>query len=156
MCLKQDVEYYSSNESINNLQNLGLDWPLKGKNYYKLLVACNICFYPITFEEHVVHEIRNEINISFGIVIPIRKLFKKVVIFGNNPLEQWRTEVYCQNCGTILSFLGTYRNYFSEENFAKIQQHLNLDEQIVILWTHPLYRGSAIEAKFRFDQVNNF
>lgn len=153
MCLFQDVEYYSSNESLNNLPN---NWPIKSENCSKLIVACNICYYPITFEEHVIHEIRNEYNISFGIVIPLSKLFKKVGIFGGNPLEQWRTEVYCPNCGTILSFLSNYRNYITESNFAKVKHCINLDEQIVILWTTPLFRGSATEVKFHFEHVNEF
>lgn len=156
MYLYHDIEYYSSNESINSIQNRDLEWPLRGKNCSKLIVACNICYYPITFEEHVVDEIRDENNISFGVVIPMRKLFKKIAISGENPLVQWRTEVYCPNCGTILSFLGTYRNYLTVVNFAKIQYYINFDEQIVFLWTYPLYRGSAIEAKSRFDQFNEY
>lgn len=153
MCLNQDVEYYSSNESINDLPT---EWPIRSKNCPRLIVACNICYYPITFEEHVVHEIKNEYNITFGIVIPLNKLFRRVGTFGNNPLEQWRTEVYCPNCGTILSFLSIYRNYLTESNFAKIKHCINLDEQIIILWTTPLFRGSTAEAKFRFDHVNEF
>lgn len=156
MCLKNNVEYYSSNESINNLQNLELNWPIKGENQHKTVVACNICYYPITFEEHIVDEIRNENNISFGIVIPILKLFKKVKIRGDNPLEQWRTEIYCPNCGTFLSFLGIYRNYLTESNFIKIKHYTSVGEQIIILWTYPLYRGATKEAKTRFEQANQF
>lgn len=153
MCLKQDVEYYSSNESINDSP---AEWPIKSKNCPSLVVACNMCYYPITFEKHVIQEIRDENNISFGIVIPLNKLFKKVGIFGDNPLDQWRTEVYCPNCGTILSFLSNYRNCITESNFARVKHYINLDEQIIILWTIPLFRGSATEAKFRFEQVNEF
>lgn len=156
MCLNHDVEYNSSNESINNLQNRDLDWPIKGKNQHKLIVACNICYYPITFEEHIVDEIRNENNSSFGIVIPMVKLFKKVKIFGDNPLESWRTEIYCPNCGIILSFLDAHKNYLAESNFEKIQHYINFGEQIVILWIYPLYRGAAIEAKTRFEQIDEF
>lgn len=154
MCFKQTVEYHSSSESINHLQDLNLEWPIKGKNCSNLIVACNFCYYPITFEENVIAEIRNDINISFGIVIPIRKIFKKVTISDDNPIEQWRTEVYCPNCGIILSFLSIYRYYLTETNFAKIKHCVNVDEQIVILWTYPLYRGSAIEAKSCFEFFN--
>lgn len=153
MCLKQDVEYYSSNKKINDLPT---EWPIRGKNRSKLVVACNNCFYPITFEEHIIHEIKNDINISLGIVIPLKKLFRKVGIFGDNPLDQWRTEAYCLNCGTILSFLSTYRHHLTDTNFEKIKHYINLDEKIIILWTTPLFRGSAIEAKNRFEQVNEF
>lgn len=156
MCLKRDVEYFSSNESINNLQNFELQWPIKSKNCSDSIVACYMCYYPITFENHVIDEIRDENNKSIGIVILMKNLFKKVRIFGDNPLEQWRTEVYCPNCGTILSILGIYRNYLMENNFSKIQHYQNFDEQFVILWTYPLYRGSAIEAKISFEQANEF
>lgn len=154
MCLNRDVEYYSSNESLSDSQTLQLEWPFKHKNCPELIIACSTCYYPITFEEHIIHEIRNEIDISFGIVIPLSKLFRGVKIFGDNPLVQWRTEVYCPNCGIILSFLSAYGNYFTESNFAKIKYYINLDEQIVILWSNSLYRGSVIEARFRFDQTN--
>lgn len=153
MCLKQNVEYHSSNESINQLQDQNLEWPIKEKNCSNLIIACNFCYYPIAFEESVIDEIRNEINISFGIVIPIRKLFKEVYISDENFIDQWRTEVYCPNCGTILSFLGIYRYYLTETNFAKLERCKNHDEQIVILRTYPLYRGSAIEARSCFEQI---
>lgn len=153
MCLKQDVEYYSSNEKINDLPT---EWPIRSENCSKIIVACQICHYPITFEEHIVNEIKNDSNMPFGIVVPMKKLFRKVVTFGDNPLEQWRTEVYCPFCGTILSFLSTYRNHFSEANFMKIQQYINIDEQVVILWIHSLSRGLQSEVKSRFEQDNEF
>lgn len=156
MCLKRDIEYYSSNDSINELEASDLEWPLGNQSDQKLIVACNNCFYPITFEEHVIDEIRDEKNISFGIVIPIKKLFKKVGIYLNNPLEEWRTEVYCPNCGLVLSFLSPRRHKLTERNFAKVFHYINSGKQIVILWTHPLFRGSESEAKSCFDQVNEF
>lgn len=154
MQLKRDIEYYSSTETIDNFENFDLDWPLEKDSNRKLIVACNICFYPITFEEHVIDEIRNENNISFGVVIPIKKLFKRIGIFHDNPLEQWHTEVYCSNCGIVLSFLNAHRNGLSEANFEKITNYTSFGEQIVILWTYPLYRGSEMEAYSRFKQMN--
>lgn len=156
MCLKRDTEYYSSTESINEHDDLNLEWPLGNESTSRLIVACNICSYPITYEEHIVDEIRNENNISFGIVIPKGKLFRKVGIFCDNSLEQWRTEVYCPNCGIILSFLSPHRNCSTVANFTKIIRYSNLSEQIVILWTYPLFRGSYMEAKSRFTQLNEF
>lgn len=153
MQLKKDIEYYSSSETINYFEDSDLEWPLiKGSNR-KLIVACDICYYPITFEEHVIDEIRNENNISFAIVIPIKKLFKKVGICCDDPLEQWQTEVYCPNCGIVLSFLNSHQNDLSVTNFAKITNYTCFDVQIVILWTHPLFRGSEAEAYSRFKQM---
>lgn len=153
MYLIQDVEYYSSNETINDLPT---EWPIKTNNCPKQVLACNICFYPIAFEKHMIHEIRSENNISFAIVIPIRKLFKKVGIIGKNYFEQWRNTVYCLSCGTILSFMSTYGNPLTPANVIKMQQLTNIDDEIVILWSRALFRGSAIEAKSRFEQIIEF
>lgn len=155
MCLKRDIEYYSSTESPDIFQNINLDWPLEQVTDTRLIVACNICFYPITFEEHIVDEIKNENNITFGVVIPIKKLFRWVGVFCENPLEQWRTEVFCPNCGLILSFINPYRHNLTGENFSKIYRYINFGEQIVILWFYPLFRGSDAEAYSRFTQINN-
>lgn len=152
MQLRRDIEYRSSYETLSCLEDIHMEWPLTEQNKNKLIVACNTCFYPITFEEHVLHEIRNENNISFGIVIPIKQLFKKVGVIEEDLLDQWRTEVFCPNCGLILSFLSPHRNKISLTNFAKIIQQINFDEQIVILWTHPLFRGSAKRAYNLFRQ----
>lgn len=149
MCLEREIKYYSSNESIN-VDNL--EWPIEGEFISKLIVACNICFYPITFEEHIVDEIRDEHNVSFAVVVPKSLLFSRTNIFTNNPLEQWRTEVYCPNCGIILSFLSPFRNKLTEENFLKIFNYISFGEQIVILWIHTLFRGSETEAFIRFQQ----
>lgn len=153
MQLKREIEYHSSTETIDFSID-SLEWPLDKESDSKLIIACDICYYPITFEEHILDEIRNENGISFGIVIPITKLFRKVGILFEDPLNQWRTEVFCPNCGLILSFLSPHRNNLSVASFTKIIQYINFDEQIVILWTYPLYRGSEVEAYNRFRQVN--
>lgn len=150
MCLGREVKYYSSNESIN--ENNYLEWPINGEFNSRLIVACNICFFPITFEEHVVDEIRDENRISFAVVIPKSLLFNRTNVFVNNPSEQWRTEVYCPNCGIILSFLSPFRNDLNEENFLKVFNYTSFGEQIVILWTYSLFRGSETEAFMRFQQ----
>lgn len=152
MCLSRDIEYYSSSESIT--ENIELNWPLGQENNDKLIVACNICFYPITFEEFVVDEIKNENNISFGLIIPLSRLFSRITVYNENPLEQWCTEIYCPNCGIILSFLSLHRYGLSETDFRKIYNYISFGEQIVILWTYPLYRGSAIEAYSRYRIMN--
>lgn len=149
MCLEREVKYYSSNESLNDND---LEWPLKGAFNSKLIVACNTCFFPITFEEHIVDEIRDENNVTFAIVVPKKLLFSRTNIFIDNPLEQWRTEVYCPNCGIILSFLSPNRNRVSHDNFSKVFSYISFGEQIVILWAHPLFRGSEMEAFVRFQQ----
>lgn len=154
MCLKRDIEYYSSSESIDIFENIDLEWPFEQVTGTKLIVACNCCFYPITFEEHIVDEIRDENNVTFGIVIPIKKLFKKVGIYLDNPLDEWQTRVFCPNCGVFLSFVNPYRHDLNEVKFAKIYNYVGLDEQIVILWTYPLFRGSEVEAYNRFKQIN--
>lgn len=150
MQLKREIQYKSSFEAINCLEDIHLEWPLDIQHKNKLIVACNTCFYPITLEEHILQDIRDENNISFGIVIPIKTLFEKIGILEENPINQWRTEVFCPNCGLILSFLSPHRNQISLSNFAKIIHFDNFDEQIVILWTYPLFRGSASEAHNRF------
>lgn len=157
MCLKRYIEYYSSSESIDFLYETDLEWPIeRTRNSSRLIIACNICFYPITLEEHVLDEIRDENNITFGIVIPINKLFKKIVICRDDPLEQWRSEVYCYACCNMLSFVSPQNNNITETNFQKVSQYSSIGEQIVILWKYPLYRGSSEEAYSRFRQINEF
>lgn len=146
MQLKRDIEYRSSQESLDCLGESPMEWPLDAQYRNKLVVACNTCFYPITFEEHILCEIRDENNIPFGIVILMKRLFKKVGVFADNQINQWRTEVFCPNCGLILSFLSPHRNEISLTNFAKIIHFGNSDEEFVILWTRPLFRGSASRA----------
>lgn len=158
MCLERDIEYFSSSESIDNFQNeINLQWPIEYNrvNGFKLIVACNICFYPITFEENVVDEIRTENNISFGLVILIAKLFRKVNILQNNPLDQWETQVFCPKCGIILSFTNQFINNINERNFAKVIHYTSHGEQIVILQSYLLFRGSSEEAHSRFIQMND-
>lgn len=157
MCEKtQDIEYYSSTEVTDILDMTDLQWPFEQIMDTKLIVACDICYYPITFEEHVIDEIRDENNVSFGLVIPIRKLFKNVGIFSDNPLDEWQTRVFCSNCGLILSFLNPHRHRISVSNFEKVIGYVGLDEQVVILWKTPLFRGSEMEACCRFMQINGF
>lgn len=152
MQLKQEIEYKSSCGTFNCLEDIHMEWPLDVQHKNKLIVACTTCFYPITFEEHILRDIRDENNISFGIVIPFKTLFQKIGILEENLLNQWRTEVFCPNCGLILSFLSPHRNKISLSNFAKIIHFDNSDEQIVILWTDTLYRGSSLNAYNRFVQ----
>lgn len=156
MCLKRDIEHHSSFEPINNLDdNFTLDWPLEQVNSLKLIIACNICYYPITLEKFVLKEIENENNISFGIILPIRKLFSNIGIHNENLVEQWKTVIFCPNCATILSFLNPQLNNLSERNFEKISSYINHDEQIAILQTYPLYRGSSVEAYLRYRRMTN-
>lgn len=154
MCLNRNIEYLSSSDSINNLNNnITLEWPLGQVN--RLIIACNFCFYPITLEQFILRDIRNESNISFGIIIPIRKLFSKIGIYNEHFVEQWKTVIFCPNCGIILSFLNPQLNHLSETDFGKVSSHIEYDEQIAILHTYSLYRGSSIEAFSRFQQMNN-
>lgn len=152
MCLTQDIKYYSSSESIDDPNN-NLEWPLGQITGSKLVIGCKYCSYPISFEEHVLEELRNENNIAFGIVIPIKKLFSKTTIYCNNPLQQWKTQVFCPNCGLSLSFLSPRQNNLSETNFAKVSHYTGHDEQIVMLWTYSIFRGSSEEAYQRFTQI---
>lgn len=146
MCLNRDIEYHSSSDALNLIHDIDLEWPIQ--NGSKLIVACNFCFYPITFEEHVTDEIRDENNISFGIVIPMNKLFRKIIIFHDDPLEQWKTGIVCPSCYTVLSFIT--RSNLSELNFEKVSNYTSYGEQIVILDLPQTYRGSSEEAKKRF------
>lgn len=155
MCIKQGVEYFSLTESENDLnEDSHLEWPLNLPNNSKLIIACSICFYPITYEQNILEEIRNENNISFGYIVPIRKLFKKIKIYNENLSDQWETIVCCPDCGVILSFTSPQNNNLTINNFEKITLHKNLDDQIVILWSYLLFRGSSEEAKSRFIQIN--
>lgn len=156
MCLKQSIELFSSSESIDNLNdNIVLDWTLEQVFSLRLIIACNLCFYPISLEQFVLREIRDENNISFGIIIPMQKLFSTIEIYNENCIEQWKTEIFCPNCGTLLSFLGPQFHNLNETNFEKISSCIEHDEQIVILQTNLLYRGSGIEALSRFRHINN-
>lgn len=60
MQLKREVEYHSSTDTIDRFKDFYLEWPLDTESNNKLIVACDSCFYPITFEEHIVDEIRND------------------------------------------------------------------------------------------------
>lgn len=138
MRLKQEVEYRSSNENINYLDEIYLEWPLDKQYKKKTVVACINCFYPITFEEHILHTFRNEHGTAIGLVVSINRLFKKVSVLEEDLINQWRTEVACSNCGRILSFLNTHKNNNFRRNFTEITQCGNFAEQIVILRTFPL------------------
>lgn len=152
MCLSRDIKYHSSSDSINEFENI--EWPLEPEYNDRLIVACNFCFFPITFEEYVVDEIRNENNISFGLIILLEKLFGEISVFNENPLEQWRTEIYCPNCCIILSFLSQHKRGLSETDFEKISRYSSFGEQIIILWTYPLFRGSVEEGYSRYRIIN--
>lgn len=156
MCLKWNIEHLFSSKSINNSNdNIDLNWPLGQVNNLRLIIACNICYYPISLEKFVLKEIRDERNISFGIVLPIKKLFNGIGIHNENFDAQWKTIIFCPNCATVLSFLNSRLNNLSEANFEKISSYIEHDDQIAILQTLPLYRGSSIEAFSRFQQINN-
>lgn len=129
-----------------------MEWPLKNTTY-SLIVACNTCFYPITYEKHIINEIRNENNISIGIIVPIKNLLEKINIFYNDAFQLWKTEIYCPNCESSLSFTGSHKNDLTEKIFEKIMEFNSPNKQNVILQTHSLYRGSEIEAHFRFKQM---
>lgn len=154
MCMKREVEYYSSSESIDTFQDIELEWPFEEVSNDKLIISCYSCYYPITYEEHIIDEIRDEHNISFALVIPIRKLFKKVGVRLQMPLDEWQTRVFCPNCGLYLSFINPFRHNLNEEKFAKIYNYVGLNEQVVILWTYALYRGSEAEAYSCFKQLS--
>lgn len=132
---KLDVEYRSSNESIDLLDEPNLEWPLNKRYRNKDVVACRNCFYPITFEEHILHTLRNDYDIAVGIIIPTKRLFKKVSILEKDLINQWRTEVACSNCASILSFPNTYENIIIRKNYTKIKQFSKSVGQIVVLRT---------------------
>lgn len=151
MCLKRDIEYYSSSESINFFNGIDVDWPLEQIQSCRKIVACNFCYYPLSFDEHVVDKIKNEYNNTFGLVIPMNKLFQKVVIKNDDPLEQWRSVVYCYVCCSILSFSDPNSNNTSEADFQKITQYKSTGEQIIILDAYNLFRGSSELAQAQSD-----
>lgn len=146
MQLKRITKYQSSINIINRFESHKLDWSLNAQHDNRLIITCNSCAYPISFEEFILDEIRDENNISFGIIIPIEKLFEKVKILKEDPFDQWRTEVLCPNCGKILSFVNPRKNKITVSNFTEVTEYRKFDEPIVILWTFPLYRGSAWHA----------
>lgn len=154
MQLKREIEYHSSSETIDCFENFHLEWPFNEESNRKFVITCDICFYPITFAENILDEIKDENNIPFGFVVPIKKLFKKVGILSEDPIEQWRTEVFCPSCGLILSFLSPHRNKITLTNFTKLIQYINFDDQIVILWKTTLYRDTVAEAHNHFIQMN--
>lgn len=155
MCIQRGIEYFPSIEPSHDVVTDGLNWPFEQPFGNKLMVACDVCYYPITFEEHIVDEIKNERNIPFGIVIPIGKFFNRVVVIDENNSVPWRTFVYCPNCALLLSFLTPYRSMLSEQNFRKISEYKSIGEQVVILWTSTLYRGPELEAYSQFTRMAN-
>lgn len=131
MCLKWNSEYFSLQEIDENLYDIvALEWPLGQVDIDRLILACNVCYYPIAYEEVILRKILNEHNISFGFVVPIRYLFDTIVIQNENPIEQWKTEVSCPNCGLILSFLSPHLNDLSTEDSEKITSYDDLFNQI--------------------------
>lgn len=156
MCLKRNIEHFLSNDSTNDLNDDNtIEWPIS-INSSKSIIACNTCFYPITLEQFVLKEIDDENNIPFGLIIPIRKLFSRVGICNENCVQQWKTIIFCPNCSILLSFIKADINNVSENDFRKISSYVEHDDQIVILWIYPLYRGSCMEAFSQFRQINEF
>lgn len=153
MCLNRDIDYLQSSESIDYVYEIDIDWPIQQVNGSRLIIACNFCFYPITFEEHVLDEIRDENNITFGIVVQMSKLFRGMKLYYDDPLEQWRTGIICPNCHVILTFVSANRSNTSESNFEKVKNYNSFAEQIVILRSSLLYRGSSEEAHTQFSNI---
>lgn len=155
MCLYRNIEHVSSIQPIYDPnEEFNLEWPLNQSYGPRLIIACNTCYYPISYEENILSEIRNGNNISFAYVIPIIKLFRRVGIYGENFTDQWKTIIFCTNCGIVLSFINPQMNSLNMENFNKITDFKNYNEQICILWFYPLFRGSSEEAFIRFSQIN--
>lgn len=136
------VENHSPNDIIQKLENITLYCPTEQKTTSKLFIKCNNCKIPITFEKHVMEDIKNENNIPFGIVIGIKKLFKTVEIMIDNPWDTWQTHVSCFNCGSALSFLYPKTNGLSDSDFYKLCNYKNKRERSVILCTKTLVRNS--------------
>lgn len=157
MCLPQDsdvIEYYSPNDTTHVFESMPLEWPFKRAVDTKLIIACDECYFPITFEEHVIDEIRDENNISFGVVIVLTNLFKKVGVAFDNPWDAWQTCVYCKNCGQTLSHIYPRTNGLSTESFYKLCRYNPRNERVVILWTNVLFRGSESAAHELFKMTN--
>lgn len=79
--MKQNIEYHTYiHETNHKFNDIKLNWPFEQLENNKCIVAYNQCLYPISLEEHLIEELRNENNVIFATVIPIQKLFKKVGI----------------------------------------------------------------------------
>lgn len=155
MCLKRDTKYSSSNESIGELnEEINLEWPFEQVTDARHIVACSICFYPITYEEHINDKIKSENDETFALVIPITKLFSGISAFRENFLEQWKTQIYCSNCGMLLSFLSPEINNTTENNFEKVMEYVNYGPQIVILSSYLIFQDSYNGIYTRFIQTN--
>lgn len=155
MQIRRHIQNYPITKSNYEPGKSYLDWPFDEIPGNRLIVACNICFYPITLEKYIINEIRDTSNISFGIITPTINLLNEFELYHFDSLEQWRTRVFCPNCGIILSFVNPIWNCQTDENFAKIRNYTN-NKDIVILWTFALYRGSNREAYSCFEQMKKF
>lgn len=156
MCQMRNFEDFSSSETVDNLYEDDielLEWPLEQVDNIGLIIACNVCYYPISLEEFVSEKIRDENNITSAIMLPIHKLINRSSIYNENLIEQWKTVIFCPNCAVMQSFLNPELNNISETNFEKIIA-VQTDDQIVILQTCLLYRGSGAEAFSRYQQIN--
>lgn len=149
MCFKEKIEYYTYSKSNENFHGIQLNWPWSKIGHNSDIIACDECFYPITFEKHIIDELKDENNISFAFVIPINKLFKKVGVRLESTRNEWQTRVFCPNCGLILSFFNPCG--LSIENFSKIWNYNGSRNEVVIIQTSLLFRGSEDLAFYRFN-----
>lgn len=139
-------------------EKFDLKWPFD-QNYESKIIACNRCFYPIALEEDILSEIKDRNNITFGLVVPIDKLLKELMVYPDDPLYQWKTEVYCAKCKINLTFMSHHslRNHYKRRlrDFEKITCYTNNEEKVTILWTFALFRGSNKTAFSRFIENNH-
>lgn len=151
MNLDKVIEDFSLMNTFNG--NFDLEWPLETIN--ERIIACSICFYPIGYESDIVDTIKNENNDTYAIVLPIAKLFLGNGLECQNFLKQWETELFCQNCGMILSFFSSHMNNTTESDFEKIKNYVGSELQIVILSSYLLYHGMYEDVLTRFNNCNN-
>lgn len=107
---------YSSVESIyssSSLDTLSFDEDSDNENYmYQLfqdpegiVFGCRRCSCPIVYEDLLFAEIRNYEGVVIGLVFSTEDVDTWDNIFDRDPINEWRTRVYCSHCGIILSFL---------------------------------------------------
>lgn len=151
MRMPERIEYHCESVSVPVQERN--EWPLPA-NLSDQLVACHVCFYPVTLDIHIADHIRDYDDYTFGVIVPIRKLLRNIVIHDDNPVEQWKTTASCPQCATRLTFSNLTENEISIRDFGKVLEFRSVGEQVVLLSCSVLYFEPAQEIRRLFRVIN--
>lgn len=163
MYCSEDISLYSSDDSLNlgpgselgEMDEISArELALADLNDNDFIYGCARCYYPIFYEKDIVEEIRSVNNAPIGFALSPINLFFGVDYCNEDPIEQWRTKVYCPDCGLVLSYITDLLDPRIPIDFMmNVFTYQNMDEQHVILIPPLLRRGTVNDLRTLFSQM---